>query len=70
MSKSVFINALDTYIGTALYKEFVGDKPEESEYAVYGTYFNKDSSEKPLGIKKMMKVSYNNLIILILTTKT
>jgi len=55
MSKAIFINALDSYIGTALYKEFVGDKPEESEYAVYGTYSQKDDSAKPLGIKKMLK---------------
>ena len=58
MSKGVFINGVETYMGWALYDEFVGDKPEESENAVYGTYLNQDSSEKPVGIKKMMKVNY------------
>lgn len=56
MSNSVLINALNTYIGTALYNEFLGKNVEESEYTIYGTYFEKDSSVKPLGVKKMMKV--------------
>lgn len=56
MSKSVFINTLNTYIGAALYKEFLGENPEESDFTIYGTYYEKDSSEKPQYIKKMMKV--------------
>ena len=59
MSKGIFINNLETYMGWALYDEFVGSKPEEStDFLVYGTYLNKDSSDKPFGIKKMMKVIY------------
>jgi len=56
MSRGIFINTLNTYIGTALYEEFLGEKPEESEIALYGTYYEKDSSDKPQHVKKMMKV--------------
>ena len=55
MSKGVFINKLNTYIGTALYDEFLGEKPEESEWELYSTYYEKEESIKPLFIKKMMK---------------
>jgi hypothetical protein len=64
MSNSVLINALNTYIGTALYNEFLGKNVEESEYTIYGTYFEKDSSVKPLGVKKMMKVIFYNSSVL------
>jgi hypothetical protein len=64
MSNSVLINALNTYIGTAFYNEFLGKNVEESEYAIYGTYFEKDSSVKPLGVKKMMKVYIYNFSVL------
>jgi hypothetical protein len=57
MSKGVLINALNTYIGTALYDEFLGESPENSDYTVFGTYYEKDCSDKPLYVKKMMKVS-------------
>lgn len=56
MSKGVLINALDTYIGTAIYDELLGQNPEESEYELYGTYYNKEISDRPKHIKKMMKV--------------
>lgn len=55
MSQGVFINTLNTYIGTALYEEFLGEKPEDSEYTIYSTYFEKEESTKPLFVKKMMK---------------
>lgn len=55
MSKGIYINSLNTYIGTALYEEFLGDKPEESEWEIYSTYFEKEDSTKPAFIKKMMK---------------
>lgn len=68
MSKGVFINDIETYIGWALFDEFAGEKPEENtEYTIYGTYLNKDSSEKPVGVKKMMKVKTTILIIEIKT---
>jgi hypothetical protein len=56
MSRGIFINSLNTYIGTALYEEFLGEKPEENEFLLYGTYYEKDSSDKPKYVKKMMKV--------------
>lgn len=55
MSQGVFINTLNTYIGTALYEEFLGEKPEESEWTIYSTYFEKEESTKPSFVKKMMK---------------
>ena len=63
MSRGILINDLETYIGWALYDEFVGTKPEEpTDFSVYGTYLNKDSSEKPAGIKKMMKVKFKIIL--------
>ncbi len=60
MSKGIFINAIETYIGWALFDEFAGEKPEENpDFTIYGTYLNHDSSDKPKGVKKMMKVNYN-----------
>lgn len=55
MSQGVFINNLNTYIGTALYEEFLGEKPEESDWAIYSKYYEKEDSSKPAFIKKMMK---------------
>jgi hypothetical protein len=56
MSKGVLINALDTYIGTALYQEILGPNPEETEFELYGTYYNREISERPKFVKKMMKL--------------
>ena len=57
MSRGVLINTLDTYIGTALYEEFLGDNPAESAYELYGTYHSLDISAKPAFVKKMLKRS-------------
>ena len=57
MSRGVLINTLDTYIGTALYEEFLGENPAESAYELYGTWHSKDDSSKPAFIKKMLKRS-------------
>ena len=35
MSKGVLINTLDTYIGTSIYEELLGDSPSESAYEIY-----------------------------------
>ncbi len=59
MSKGVFISNLDTYVGLSLYEEILGANPEESEFEIYGTYFNKEVSDKPKYVKKMMKVIIN-----------
>ena len=63
MSKSIFINNLDTYVSQAIFKELRNDEPGEDgepnpdAHKIYGSYMTKDSSEKPDGIKKMLKVS-------------
>ena len=57
MSRGVLINTIDTYIGTALYEEFLGENPAESAYELYGTWHSKDDSAKPAFIKKMLKRS-------------
>ena len=57
MSRGVLINTLDTYIGTALYEEFLGENPSESAYELYGTWHSKDESSKPAFIKKMLNVT-------------
>jgi hypothetical protein len=63
MSKSIFINNMDTYVSQAIFKELRndaldedGNKPEDA-HKIYGTFQSKDSSEKPDGILKMLKVS-------------
>lgn len=54
--KGILINNLNTYIGTALYDEFLGSNPEESEFVIYGTYYEDMLiSNKPAYVKKMMK---------------
>lgn len=62
MGKKFFINNLNTYIGNALFSEIRNDVGEEGEVnedanLIFGTYINKDSSEKPNGVKKMLKRS-------------
>lgn len=62
MSKKFFINNINTYIGSTLFEEIRNDIGEDGELnddanLIYGTYIDKDSSEKPEGIKKMLKRS-------------
>ena len=62
MSKKFFINNLNTYIGSTLFEEIRNDFTEDGEIneeanLIFGTYINKDSSEKPMGVKKMLKRS-------------
>ena len=63
MSKNIFINNLDTYVSQAIFKELRNDQATEDEappdgaHQIYGSYISKDSSVKPDGIKKMLKVS-------------
>ena len=63
MSKNIFINNLDTYVSQAIFKELRNDTPgEDGEMPdgvnnIFGTFISKDSSSKPDGIKKMLKVS-------------
>ena len=62
MAKRIFINNLDTYVSQAIFSELrndlpdeEGNKPEDAN-VIYGSYINKDSSIKPDGVKKMLKV--------------
>ena len=62
MSKKFFINNLNTYIGNCLFEEIRNDISEEGEVnedanVIFGTYIDKDSSEKPQGVRKMLKRS-------------
>jgi hypothetical protein len=61
MSKRIFINNLNTYVSQAIFNELRNDKTEEGEAnpdcnKIFGTYIDKDSSSKPEGIQKMLKV--------------
>ena len=62
MSKRIFINNLNTFVAQAIYNELRNDISEEGEKnpdsnVIFGTYIDKDSSIKPDGIKKMLKVT-------------
>jgi hypothetical protein len=61
MSKRIFINNLNTYVSQAIFSELRNDVGEDGEKnpdanVIFGTYIDKDSSLKPDGIKKMLKV--------------
>ena len=63
MSKRIFINNVDTYVSQAVFTELRNDDKDEEGVEnpeanmIYGTYITKDSSMKPAGVKKMLKVS-------------
>lgn len=62
MSKKFFINNLNTYIGSCLFEEIRNDINEDGSQnddsnVIFGTYVDKDSSEKPEGVRKMLKRS-------------
>ena len=62
MSKKIFINNLNSYVSQAIFEELrndIGEDGEKNDDAnlIFGTYIDKDSSEKPEGVTKMFKVS-------------
>ena len=64
MSKKIFINNLNTFVSKQLLEELRNDGPQGEDgeanadpNIIFGTYIDKDSSEKPTGVKKMLKVS-------------
>ena len=64
MPRRIFLNNWDTYVSQAVFTELGNDDkdPETGEVAedanlIYGTYITKDSSIKPSGVNKMLKVS-------------
>ena len=79
MSKKIFINNLNTFVSKALLEELKesqkGEEGEENPDAaiIFGTYIDKDSSERPSTVKKMLKVSFIikcNLFLSEIQTKT
>lgn len=62
MAKRIFINNLDTYVSQAIFSELRNDTPDDEgqvpddAHVMFGTYITKDSSIKPEGVKKMLKV--------------
>jgi len=71
MSKKIFINNLNTFVSKQLLEEMRNDQPGEDGEApsetnsIFGTYIDKDSSQKPTGIKKMLKVSFEKCVTLL-----
>lgn len=68
MSKRIFINNLNTYVSQAIFSELRNDVGEDGEKnadanTIFGTYIDKDSSMKPDGVKKMLKVRRAHLFI-------
>ncbi len=53
MSKRYFINNIDTLIGKAFLRELVKEETEDPQNM--GTYFDTTKTEKPNGIKKILK---------------
>ena len=73
MAKNIFINNLDTYVSQAIFQELrndavdeEGNKPEDAN-VIFGTYINKDSSVRPDGVYKMLKVRVSNRQLQLLT---
>ena len=64
MPARIFINNWDTYVSQAVFQELRNDQPADGEEPdkdafnqIYGTYITKDSSSRPEGVQKMLKVS-------------
>ena len=68
MSKKIFVNNINTFVSAAILEELtkdilVGDEEEDTgdRPIIFGTYIDKDATERPDfvkgGIKKMLKVS-------------
>ena len=66
MAKRIFINNLNSYVSQAVFKEFRNDTTEDGEVnddanLIFATYVDKDSSIKPDGVNKMLKVCHISL---------
>ena len=68
MGKRIFINNFDTYVSKAVFTELQNDEKDaegnmpEDPNLIFGSYINKDSSDKPTGVKQMLKVNRQLLI--------
>lgn len=63
MSKRIFINNLNSYVSQAIFNELRNDIDENGDKnpdanLIFGTYIDKDSSIKPEGTTKMLKVRF------------
>ena len=63
MAKRIFINNINSYVSQAIFNELrndIGEDGEKNDDAnlIFGTYIDRDSSDKPEGINKMLKVNY------------
>jgi hypothetical protein len=61
MSKRIFINNLNSYVAQAIFNELrndIGEDGEKNEDSnnIFATYIDRDSSDKPDGVTKMLKV--------------
>jgi hypothetical protein len=57
----IFINNLNSYVSQAIFNELRNDitedgEPNEGANMIFGTYMDRDSSDKAEGITKMLKV--------------
>lgn len=61
MSKTYFINNLDSYLGRALVNKIVGpENPDaEADKNIIGTRLNPEDFTKGRGIKKILKVDHS-----------
>ncbi len=51
------MNNINSYVGQALFQQLRNDTDENDDpNLIYGTYMEKDDSEKPKGVRKMLKV--------------
>ena len=67
MSKKIFINNLNSFVPQAVFNELRNDITEDGEKnddanVIFGTYIDRDSSDKPDGITKMLKVTTPSMI--------
>ena len=65
MAKRIFINNINSYVSQAIFNELrndIGEDGEKNDDAnlIFGTYIDRDSSDKPEGINKMLKVNFKH----------
>lgn len=63
MSKTYFINNVDSYLGKSLLAKIRGPETEvqEADARVMCTKLDPNDFEKPLGVKKVLKVNISNV---------
>ena len=59
MAKRIFINNINSYVSQAIFNEMrndVGEEASDDANLIFATYLDRDSSDNPACIKKMLKV--------------